>query len=115
MSNRSLLTVSLPEALNAFVGKLVASGRFASASHVVQEALTLLERRSQDREAALDEIRCELRQRGFAEAEQVGAFLGDRRGQSIRLLFPTPVVGPIRLGHSSSFGLGLFRPEVGGG
>jgi CRISPR-associated protein Csb2 len=38
------------------------------------------------------------------------AFTGDRRGQMVRLRFSTPVVGPIRLGHSSSFGLGLFRP-----
>ncbi|HEX2688124.1 MAG TPA: type I-U CRISPR-associated protein Csb2 [Kofleriaceae bacterium] len=38
------------------------------------------------------------------------AFIGDRRGQMIRLRFPTPVAGPVRLGHSSSFGLGLFRP-----
>jgi CRISPR-associated protein Csb2 len=38
------------------------------------------------------------------------AFIGDRRGQIVRLRFSTPVVGPIRLGHSSSFGLGLFRP-----
>lgn len=38
------------------------------------------------------------------------AFIGDRRGQTVRLRFTTPVVGPIRLGHSSSFGLGLFRP-----
>jgi len=38
------------------------------------------------------------------------AFIGDRRGQMVRLRFATPVVGPIRLGHSSSFGLGLFRP-----
>lgn len=38
------------------------------------------------------------------------AFIGDRRGQRIRLCFSTPVAGPIRLGHSSSFGLGLFRP-----
>lgn len=38
------------------------------------------------------------------------AFIGDRRGQMVRLRFTTPVVGPIRLGHSSSFGLGLFRP-----
>jgi CRISPR-associated protein Csb2 len=38
------------------------------------------------------------------------AFIGDRRGQMVRLRFPTPVAGPIRLGHSSSFGLGLFRP-----
>lgn len=38
------------------------------------------------------------------------AFIGHRRGQMVRLRFPTRVVGPIRLGHSSSFGLGLFRP-----
>ncbi len=38
------------------------------------------------------------------------AFIGDRRGQMVRLHFQTPVAGPIRLGHSSSFGLGLFRP-----
>jgi CRISPR-associated protein Csb2 len=38
------------------------------------------------------------------------AFIGDRRGQMVRLRFDQPVVGPIRLGHSSSFGLGSFRP-----
>jgi CRISPR-associated protein Csb2 len=37
-------------------------------------------------------------------------FLGDRRGYWLRLRFPEPIVGPLRLGHSSSFGLGLFRP-----
>lgn len=36
--------------------------------------------------------------------------VGERRGQLVRLRFTTPVVGPVRLGHSSSFGLGLFRP-----
>jgi CRISPR-associated protein Csb2 len=38
------------------------------------------------------------------------AFIGDRRGQMVRLRFAAPVAGPIGLGHSSSFGLGLFRP-----
>lgn len=38
------------------------------------------------------------------------AFLGDRRGQMVRLRFSASVAGPIRLGHSASFGLGLFRP-----
>jgi CRISPR-associated protein Csb2 len=37
-------------------------------------------------------------------------FLGDRRGYWLRLRFREPVAGPLRLGHSSSFGLGLFRP-----
>lgn len=68
MSNHSPLTVSLPEALNAFVRKLVVSGRFASASDVVQEALTQLERREHDRDAALDEIRREI-QLGIDQAD----------------------------------------------
>lgn len=38
------------------------------------------------------------------------AFLGDRRGYWLRLSFPEPVRGPIRLGRSSSLGLGLFKP-----
>jgi CRISPR-associated protein Csb2 len=38
------------------------------------------------------------------------ALCGDRRGQKVRLRFTIPIVGPIRLGHSSTFGLGLFRP-----
>ncbi len=38
-------------------------------------------------------------------------FLGDRRGYWLRLRFEQPVLGPLRLGHSSSFGLGLFRPS----
>jgi CRISPR-associated protein Csb2 len=37
-------------------------------------------------------------------------FIGDRRGYWLRLEFLESVPGPIRLGHSSSFGLGLFRP-----
>lgn len=81
-------------------------------------------------ESMAEQIRRELQQRGFAAPAQVEilgsptwvsvhvprrevdrrAFIGDRRGQAVRLLFPLPVNGPIRLGHSSSFGLGLFRP-----
>ena len=68
MSNHSSLTVALPEALDAFVRQRVASGRFTSASAVVQEALTLLERREHDRDAALDEIRREI-QLGIEQAE----------------------------------------------
>jgi CRISPR-associated protein Csb2 len=41
------------------------------------------------------------------------AFIGDRRAQAVRLRFQSPVSGPLRLGHSSSFGLGLFRPVSG--
>jgi CRISPR-associated protein Csb2 len=38
------------------------------------------------------------------------AFIGDRRGYWLRLTFTEPVAGPIRFGHSSSLGLGFFRP-----
>lgn len=38
------------------------------------------------------------------------SFLGDRRGYEVSLRFRDPVAGPLRLGHSASFGLGLFVP-----
>jgi CRISPR-associated protein Csb2 len=37
-------------------------------------------------------------------------FVGDRRGYMLRLSFGAPISGPLRLGHSSSFGLGVFVP-----
>lgn len=81
-------------------------------------------------ESLAQQIRRELTQRGLIEADEVefverpvwvsvhvsrrqadgDTFIGDRRGKYVRLHFPKPIVGPIRLGHSSSFGLGLFRP-----
>ena len=81
-------------------------------------------------ESMTEQIQRELQRRGFneqVEVELLGspawvsvhvprreankhAFIGDRRGQVFRLRFAVPVAGPIRLGHSSSFGLGLFRP-----
>jgi CRISPR-associated protein Csb2 len=81
-------------------------------------------------ESIAEQIQRELEQRGFTEQveiELVGpptwmavhvprreankrGFIGDRRGQAVRLCFSAPVTGPIRVGHSSSFGLGLFRP-----
>lgn len=86
--------------------------------------------KDRQRESMAEQVRRELRQRrltSHVEVESVGApvwvsvhvprreankraFIGDRRGQMLRLRFASPVTGPIRLGHSSSFGLGLFRP-----
>jgi CRISPR-associated protein Csb2 len=40
--------------------------------------------------------------------------IGDRRGYMLRLAFEAPIAGPLRLGHSSSFGLGLFTPFADG-
>jgi len=88
--------------------------------------------KARERESLESQIRRELALRGVegadhVQVEQVGsgtwvpvhtprrqtanrAFLGDRRGYVVHLVFPGPIRGPIRLGHSSSFGLGLFRP-----
>ncbi|MBA3884767.1 MAG: type I-U CRISPR-associated protein Cas5/Cas6 [Acidobacteria bacterium] len=86
--------------------------------------------KQRERESMAEQISRELERRGLTEqvdVELVGppawvsvhvprreakkrAFIGDRRGQTFRLRFAAPVTGPIRLGHSSSFGLGLFRP-----
>lgn len=83
-------------------------------------------------ESIAEQIQRDLLRRGFSERVDVelmgspvwvsvhvprressrGAFIGDRRGQPLRLRFREPVNGPIRLGHSSSFGLGLFRPTA---
>ena len=35
---------------------------------------------------------------------------GRRRSETFRLIFPEPIQGPVCLGHSSHFGLGLFLP-----
>lgn len=86
--------------------------------------------KERDRESLAEQIRREVQQREIAEdvvVELLGhphwvsvhvprrdahrrAFIGDRQGQMVRLHFDKPVIGPIRLGHSSTFGLGLFRP-----
>jgi len=68
MSNPQSLTVALPEALETFIQQRVASGRYASSSDVVREALTLLEHREREREAVIDEIRREI-QLGIEQAE----------------------------------------------
>lgn len=40
---------------------------------------------------------------------------GRRLAGAFRIEFPTEVSGPIALGHSSHFGLGLFMPEIADG
>ncbi len=88
--------------------------------------------KERESESIAAQVRRELRLRGVAAADDVvvervddplwvavhvprreggrKGFIGDRRGQFVRLIFPSQVIGPIRLGHSSTFGLGLFRP-----
>jgi CRISPR-associated protein Csb2 len=80
-------------------------------------------------ESVVDQITAELSSRGHAPAaiellnepakwvkvhqaarERNGATNDDKRGYRIRIIFSQPQRGPIALGHSSHFGLGLFIP-----
>jgi len=57
------MNVSLTAELESYVQAKVESGRYASASEVVREALRLLEQKEQEREAALKELQAELDRR----------------------------------------------------
>lgn len=52
--------ITVPPELDAFIRERVASGRFDTASDVVNEGLKLLALREHEREAALGEIRREI-------------------------------------------------------
>ncbi|MGH9200182.1 MAG: type II toxin-antitoxin system ParD family antitoxin, partial [Vicinamibacterales bacterium] len=68
MPKTSSLTITLPEALEAFVRQRVADGRYLTSSEVVEDALVLLEAREREREAVLAEIRHEI-ELGVAQAD----------------------------------------------
>jgi antitoxin ParD1/3/4 len=51
------ININLPPQLEAMVRQKVASGRYASASEVVREALRLLEQEERLREAKLEQLR----------------------------------------------------------
>lgn len=56
MSRTTPLTVSFPDALDAFIRERVASGRFASAGDLLRTAVEDLERREREREAIIAEL-----------------------------------------------------------
>ncbi len=110
------------------------SASWESVTPFVQPRYHLRGGKEREGESTVAQIRRELQLRGITQDVEVEvdetpqwvsvhvprqqsnrrAFIGDRRGQMIRLRFAIPVAGPIRLGHSSSFGLGLFRPVASG-
>jgi antitoxin ParD1/3/4 len=63
------MNVSLTKELEAMVDQRVRSGRYASASEVIREALRLLEDREQTRRLGLEELRQEIGV-GLAQAER---------------------------------------------
>ena len=82
---KSSLNVSLTPELEQFVESRVASGRYQTASEVIREGLRLLEEREQTREAALEELRAQLR-RGVEQADRGELLDGDAVFEEIRQL-----------------------------
>ncbi len=92
-----------------------------------EELLRLIERRPDLQDLAIDEVAIEplidangtfrlgarrLRPLQFRRFRQKRGDDGGRRPSgAFRLVFPRPVAGPIALGHSAHFGLGLFLPS----
>jgi len=75
-------TVSLTDQGHAFARSLVASGRFASLSAVIQHGLGLIERDEQEHQARLDAIRADLDRRAagpFLTTEEMDARLAQWR------------------------------------
>jgi antitoxin ParD1/3/4 len=85
MAGRVSLNVSLTPELGDFVETRVASGRYQTASEVIREGLRLLEERENTREAALAELRAQLR-RGVEQADRGELLDGDAVFEEIRQL-----------------------------
>jgi antitoxin ParD1/3/4 len=62
------ININLPPQLEAMVRQKVASGRYASASEVVREALRLLEHQERLRDAKLEQLRRDIED-GLASGE----------------------------------------------
>ncbi len=61
--------INLTEHFNEFVDQQIATGRYGNASEIVREALRLLERHEQEREAKLKALR-QAAKTGFDEIDQ---------------------------------------------
>jgi antitoxin ParD1/3/4 len=71
------MNVSLTPELERFIGSLVESGRYRSASEVVRAAVRLLEDREREREVKLEALRTAVGQ-GLEELERGDAVPGDQ-------------------------------------
>jgi antitoxin ParD1/3/4 len=82
---RVSLNVSLTPELEQFVESRVASERYQTASEVIREGLRLLEEREQTREAAVEELRAQLRRR-VEQADRGELLDGDGMFEEVRQL-----------------------------
>ena len=64
---------SVGKHFEAFIERLIASGRYSTASEIIRDGLRMVEEREQDREAKLEWLRAEI-QKGLdsGPAEEVG-------------------------------------------
>lgn len=64
---------SIGKHFEAFIERLIASGRYSTASEIIRDGLRMIEEREQDREAKLEWLRTEI-QKGLdsGPAEEVG-------------------------------------------
>ncbi len=82
-TNRTTVNVSITPDINAFLQSRVKSGRYQTTSEVVREALRLLERHEQDREAAIYQLKAKL-ERGAGQAERGELVDGDEVFDELR-------------------------------
>lgn len=82
-TGRTTVNISITPELEAFLRSRVQSGRYQTNSEVVREALRLLERQEQERDAALKRVRTKLR-RGAAQAERGELIDGDEIYEELR-------------------------------
>lgn len=82
-TERTTVNISITPELEAFLRSRVQSGRYQTTSEVVREALRLLERQEQERDAALKRVRTKLR-RGAAQAERGELIDGDEIYEELR-------------------------------
>ena len=82
-TNRTTVNVSITPELDAFLRSRVKSGRYQTTREVVREALRLLERREQDREEAILELKAKL-DRGVGQAERGELLDGDEVFEELR-------------------------------
>lgn len=82
-TTRTTVNISITPELDAFLQSRVKSGRYQTTSEVVREALRLLERHEQDREAAILPLKAKL-ERGAGQAERGELIDGDEVFDELR-------------------------------
>ena len=82
-THRTTVNISITPELDAFLQDRVNSGRYQTTSEVVREALRLLERQEQERDAALYQLKAKL-ERGAGQAEGGELIDGDEVFDELR-------------------------------